>query len=71
MISFFIEQAQAVIDEKAVAEADGDIESLEKVQEFEDPREVAARMKLEQQKREKDRIERERAERLKAEINSK
>lgn len=62
-----IEQAQAVIDEKAVAEADGDIESLEKVQEFEDPREVAARMKLEQQKREKDRIERERAERLKAE----
>ena len=35
--------------------------------EFEDPREVAARMKLEQQKREKERIEKERAERLKAE----
>ena len=35
--------------------------------EFEDPREVAARMKLEQQKREKERYERERADRLKAE----
>lgn len=35
--------------------------------EFEDPRDVAARMKLEQQKREKERIEKERAERLKAE----
>ena len=35
--------------------------------EFEDPREVAARMKREQQQREKERAERERAERLKAE----
>ena len=36
-------------------------------EEFEDPREVAARMKRQQQKREKERAERERAERLKAE----
>lgn len=35
--------------------------------EFEDPRAVAARMKLEQQRREKERIEAERAQRLKAE----
>ena len=35
--------------------------------EFEDPREVAARMKREQQQRERERAERERAERLKAE----
>ena len=39
----------------------------ERKSEFEDPREVAARMKLEQQKREKERQEKERAERLKAE----
>ncbi|MBR6872903.1 MAG: signal peptidase I [Ruminococcus sp.] len=42
-------------------------ESEEENAEFEDPREVAARMKLEQQKKEKERRERERAERLKAE----
>lgn len=52
-----IEQVMETMDETA-----GENEP-----EFEDPREVAARMKLEQQKREKDRRERERAERLKAE----
>ena len=62
-----IKQAQAVLDEAAAAAADGDTEAVENAPEFEDPREVAARMKLEQQKREKERIERERAERLKAE----
>lgn len=44
-------------------------ESEEENTEFEDPREVAARLKLEQQKKEKERRERERAERLKAERN--
>ena len=38
---------------------------MDETQEFEDPREVAARHKLEQQQREKERAERERAERLK------
>ena len=52
-----LEQAKA-----AMEEAPGGSES-----EFEDPREVAARMKLEQQKREKERQEKERADRLKAE----
>ena len=45
------------------------MEESEEEREFEDPREVAARMKLEQQKKEKERRERERAERLKAERN--
>ncbi len=53
-----IEEAKAAIEE----ENEGDEEA-----EFEDPREVAARMKLEQQKREKERKEKERAERLKQE----
>ena len=44
-------------------------ESEEENTEFEDPREVAARLRLEQQKKEKERRERERAERLKAERN--
>ncbi len=66
-----IEQAQEAIEEarreQEAAAADGDTEALaEATSEFEDPREVAARMKVEQQKREKERIERERAERLKA-----
>ena len=52
-----IEEAKAAIEE----ENEGEEEA-----EFEDPREVAARMKLEQQKREKERQEKERAERLKA-----
>lgn len=52
-----IEEAKAAMEE----ENEGEEES-----EFEDPREVAARMKLEQQKKEKERKERERAERLKA-----
>ena len=54
-----IEQAMETIAEEADEEGS----------EFEDPREVAARMKLEQQKKEKERRERERAERLKAERN--
>ena len=53
-----IEEAKAAIEE----ENEGEEEA-----EFEDPREVAARMKLEQQKKEKERKERERAERLKQE----
>lgn len=52
-----IEEAKAAMEE----ENEGEEEP-----EFEDPREVAARMKLEQQKKEKERKERERAERLKA-----
>ena len=46
----------------AISEAGGDAQ-----EEMEDPRAVAARMKLEQQKREKERAEAERAQRLKAE----
>lgn len=65
-----IEQAQEAIEEArreadAIA-ADMDVESAKVHEDFEDPREVAARMKLEQQKREKERIEKERADRLKA-----
>lgn len=51
-----LEQAKAAMEEAPE----------EQKSEFEDPREVAARMKLEQQKREKERQEKERAERLKA-----
>ena len=51
--------------EKAKAEIEDNSDGIK--QKFEDPREVAARMKLEQQKREKERRERERAEQLKAE----
>ncbi len=54
-----IEEAIAEIEENA---AEGEEES-----EFEDPRAVAARHRLEQQRKEKERIEKERAERLKAE----
>ncbi len=53
------------ITEEELAEAR---ETMDEEQaEFEDPREVAVRMKLEQQKREKERLESERAARLKAE----
>ena len=51
-----IEQAMAVMEEQA-----------DEAPEFEDPRAVAARLKLEQQKKEKERREAERAARLKAE----
>ncbi len=54
-----IEQAKEAMEEAA---AEGSEQP-----EFEDPREVAARMKLEQQKKEKERRETERAQRLKAE----
>ena len=64
-----LEKAQEAIEEARreaeAAAADGDTEAAAEPA-FEDPREVAARMKVEQQKREKERIERERAERLKA-----
>ncbi|MEE5993300.1 MAG: DUF2357 domain-containing protein [Oscillospiraceae bacterium] len=53
-----VQVTQEEIDE-AISEMD------EETAEFEDPREVAARHKLEQQRREKERAERERAERLK------
>lgn len=56
-----IEEVVSDIEEEA-AENEG-----EQPEEHEDPRAIAARMKLEQQKREKERAERERAERLKAE----
>ena len=56
-----LEAAEDIIQEQA-AEA-----GASPVEEFEDPREIAARMKLEQQKKEKERKEKERAARLKAE----
>lgn len=59
-----IEQVKEAMEEAAAEAA----EFGEEVQEtFEDPREVAARMKLEQQRKEKERREAERAQRLKAE----
>ena len=56
-----LEEAENLIHEQAVEEGASPVE------EFEDPREIAARMKLEQQKKEKERKEKERAARLKAE----
>ncbi len=53
-----IEEAKAAMEESSEGE---------NAEEIEDPRAVAARMKLEQQKREKERAEKERAHRLKAE----
>ena len=58
-----IEQAKAELEENE-SETEGEAEQQH---EFEDPRAIAARKKLEQQKREKERIEAERAARLKAE----
>ena len=60
------EAEQIEITEEELEEAKASLEEQEN-SEFEDPHEVAVRMKLEQQKREKERAERERAERLKAE----
>lgn len=54
-------------DEVEQVKAELEENSEENKNEFEDPREVAARMKIEQQKREKERAEKERADRLKAE----
>ena len=59
-----IEQAANMMQEQAEKAAEA---GEEPVMEYEDPREVAVRMKMEQQKREKERKEKERAERLKAE----
>ena len=59
------EKLESAVSEDEIEMAREELEKRDK--EFEDPREVAARMKLEQQKREKERVERERAERLKAE----
>lgn len=59
------ETLETAVSEEDIEQARAELERNEN--EFEDPREVAARMKLEQQKREKERAERERAERLKAE----
>ncbi len=53
------------VTEEEIEEARASI--TEEISEFEDPREVAIRLKLEQQKREKERAEAERAARLKAE----
>ena len=60
-----IEEAKAAIEEAKAAADESGTEAVEEV--IEDPRAVAARMKLEQQKREKERAETERAQRLKAE----
>ena len=59
------EQAYSEVTEEEIEQAKEAMEQSE--QEFEDPRAVAARMKLEQQQREKERMETERAQRLKAE----
>lgn len=66
------QKAYEEVTEAEIEEVKNDIEeeaaeNEEQPEEVEDPRAVAARMKLEQQKREKERRERERAERLKAE----
>ena len=59
------EDFDAQVSEEEIEQAREELEKKER--EFEDPREVALRMKREQQKREKERAARERAERLKAE----
>ena len=56
---------EITVTEEEIEEAKASMN--EEISEFEDPKEVAVRMKLEQQKREKERIESERAARLKAE----
>ncbi|MCR5817193.1 MAG: DUF2357 domain-containing protein [Ruminococcus sp.] len=67
------QKAYEQVTEAEIEEVVSDIEEEdvenegEQPEEHEDPRAIAARMKLEQQKREKERAERERAERLKAE----
>ena len=61
-----VEEAKASGDEYAIEEAEKAQEKVNKEEVIEDPREVAARMKLEQQKREKENREKARAERLRA-----
>jgi len=62
-----IEEAAEMMQEREEKIASGEIEVKPEDELLEDPREVAARMKLEQQKREKELREKERAARLKAE----
>ena len=62
-----IDEVTNMMQEKKEKIANGEIEAKPEDNFMEDPREVAARMKLEQQKREKERREKERAARLKAE----
>lgn len=61
------QQAYAEVTEEEIQEAESAMEESGNADGFEDPRAVAARMKIEQQKREKERAEAERAARLKAE----
>ncbi len=60
-------QAYEEVTEEEIEEARAAMEENPDEESIEDPRAVAARMKLEQQKREKERAEAERAQRLKAE----
>ena len=60
------EVTEAEIEEVIEEAAEEGESEQEQPEEMEDPRAIAARMKIEQQKREKERAERERAERLKA-----
>ena len=60
------EVTEAEIEEVIEDAAEEGENEQEQPEEMEDPRAIAARMKIEQQKREKERAERERAERLKA-----
>ena len=60
-------QAYEEVTEEEIEEVKAELEADENSEVFEDPRAVAARKKLEQQRREKERAETERAQRLKAE----
>ena len=60
-------QAYEEVTNEEIEEAQAAMEESSDKENMEDPRAVAARMKLEQQKREKERAETERAQRLKAE----
>lgn len=59
-------QAYEEVTEEEIEEVRAELEANEEGEAFEDPRAVAARKKLEQQRREKERAEAERAQRLKA-----
>lgn len=60
-------QAYSEVTEEEIKEAKAEMDENGDEEAFEDPRAVAARKKLEQQRREKERAEAERAQRLKAE----
>ena len=59
-----IEDEEGKVSEEVIADAAA---VMDEDDDFEDPRTIAARMKVEQQRREKERLEEERAQRLKAE----